>query len=1371
MLTRRVRTPGSRAVVLLFAVIAFASTLCAQTAAVVANRITQPIDETSRVTLHGNVHPLANAQNDRGAAPDSMQLSRLHLVLTRSPAQEAALRQELQSLHTPGSSSYHKWLTPAAFGAQYGPSDQDTATVEAWLSSHGFNVSKVSPGKEEIEFSGNVAQLRDAFGVQIHKYEVSGETHYANADDPQIPAALAPVVGGFVSLNNFRPQRFSRLLGQATYNPKTGQATPQWTTGSGTAASSESYVLSPADYAVQYDLTPLYSAGVNGSGQTIAIVNDSNINVATVNQFRSLFGLSANPPQVILDGNDPGVDGINNPDGPNGDSVEAYLDVEWAGAVAPNATVDLVIAADTDLELGLVLALEDAVESNLAPVLSFSFGTCEAALGASGNQFLNALWEQAAAQGITVVVATGDSGAAACDLSAEAYAVDGLGVSGYASTPWNVAVGGTDFYYTSWNQGAAAQNTQLATYWNPTPSNSAPATSILGVIPEQAWNDSQYGDDILSYFTLFGTTTIAGGGGGASSCAVYTTSGTCSGGYTKPSWQTGSGVPNDGVRDLPDVSLFAADGANLSYIPECYQDGDCQPASSGSTVQITAVGGTSAAAPAFAGVMALVNQKYGPQGQADFTLYPLATQFPSVFHDVQNGTNTEPCSYALGTLDSPNCIAVANAIAVTDPSTGIQVTEGELGSGTTADYNAAAGYDLATGWGSIDANQLVMNWGSVKFAATGVTLTPSSTSFAHGTSITISGTVTGTNPGGRVALETSSLEPFEQGQGTFAVTNGSYSGSISILPGGTYDIWGLYGGDGSNGGSTSAKTSITVTPEASTLDFNVLNAGTPYSGSAAINPGALNLPYGTQLTLSGEPFPTSYYTQCIAVALQPASCASLSFTTPTGTVSFSDNGTVVNTAVLNSEGDAEFNAPWGVGSHSVTASYSGDSSYNSSTAAAIPFTVAKDVPAIALGSAAYLGGNAFLGGQATTFNVLVGNSANFALENALASSGVLSAVPVAPPTGTITVSGFPSGVPTSGTLAAAVDPGSAAAEGVATITAPANTPTGSYNLSISYSGDANYAATTQVGTIAIENSSQAGLAVGTLGSTTSASSTASATSPTASLFVNVTVTGQSGQAAPTGSVLLTSQGTTLGTAMLTPGTGDSSTISNIELNSQTLFQGSNQITVQYLGDKNYGPSSTTLTISNALSDFSMVPVSSLVSVPASGNSTDTINLTSVNGFAGTVNLSCAVSGGPSGATAPSCMVTSSVALTASTGSIAARQRWTFFGGGVALACILLWTVPARRRNWRAMLGMLLLAGVLGFGLGCGSSNSSSSSSGSSGSGSSGGSSGGSSAAASLPTATLTIISSSSTTAGSYSVLVSGVSGSQTHTLGITAIVQ
>ncbi|MFZ0662797.1 MAG: protease pro-enzyme activation domain-containing protein [Acidobacteriaceae bacterium] len=1425
----------------------------------VVNRLTQPIDNNVSVTLKGTVHPLANAMNDRGAVPASMPLNRIQIVLKRSAAQEAALQQLIHDQNTPGSASYHKWLTPAEFGQQFGPSDQDVATLEAWLQSQGFNIEGLKPGRQTLEVSGSASQFQNAFHAQIHKYMVNGETHFANATNPQIPAALAPVFGGFASLNDFRPKRMSHVLGQATYNPKTGTAVPQWTMGS---AGNLSFVVSPADFAKEYDLP----SSLNGAGQTIAIINDANINIGFVNQFRTTFNLPANPPQVIIDGNDPGVDGINNPDGPNYDSIEAYVDVEWAGAVAPAATVDLVIGADTALESGLVLAAEHAVYGNIAPVMSLSFGYCEEGLG-SENAFINSLWEQAAAQGITVMVSTGDSGSAGCDDSSQPYAVGGAAVSGFASTPYNVAVGGTDFYYSSWNQGASAINSQLATYWDTTPSNGSATASIKGYIPEQPWNDSQYGLNLLSYYNSLGITTIGGGGGGPSTCATGTADpntgefSACSAGYAKPPWQTGVGVPSDKVRDLPDVSLFAADGVNQSFYPLCGEDGDCQPAGSGGVIQITGAGGTSFASPAFAGIMALVNQKYGRQGQADTVLYPLATQFPAAFHDATNGSNSVPCEYL------PT--AALNCIKATNPITLSGVTEGQIGSGTTPWYSATTGYDLASGLGSVDANVLINDWGSVTFAGTTVSLTSPTTgaSITHGTSVSFKGTVSETSgsatPTGNVAIETDSTEPVNQGEATFALnSSGAFSGAFSYLPGGTYNVWANYGGDSANAGAASQKVQLTISPEASTTYFNILDVATPYSGSVAITPGTTGIPYGTQLILDAEPVPTTYYNQCITPSNPPASCSTPTYTAPTGTVVFADNGGPVNTAGVNAEGDAEYNAPWPVGSHSVTAAYSGDNSYNKSTGSAITFSVAQDTPDIEVLSAAQNSAGSFIGSQSTVVTVLIENSAN--LENE-STYEIGYSVPVASPTGTVTVTGLPGG-PKTVSLAPAVDPTTYSPNGVATIILPPTSATGTFAVTISYTGDGNYTATSGSGTVTIVASSG-------LPSTTTATVTGSI-SPTTSITVTGSVTGQSGHAAPTGAVVVYSSGYNATEFPLVPGAGDVSTFSGM-LNSQTLWQGTNVVTLQYTGDATYGPSSFPLAspIASPLSDFSMVPNTTIVPVAAGSSATDAIQLASINGFAGTVNYTCSAASGitcslspnsttftsganstttlnvtaaagtangnynvlltgadstgkyvhtlgieivvratsgvtgsftltpsptsltlaagattgntstisvtptggftgtvsftcavttaPSGATdsptcsAPSASVTGTtaatstltVATTAATSSASHNPLNKFFaaGGGVVIAGLLFFGIPARRRKWRSILVILVFAGIAGLGIGCGS-----------GGGSSGGGGGGGGT--------------TGTTAGAYVLTVTGTSGTLTQTTTVNLTV-
>ena len=1191
-----------------------AQSLTQTTTKPVPDRLVNPINENARLTLPNTVHPLANRANDRGAVGDGLKLDRMQIVLKRSDAQEADLKQTISDMHTPGSASYHKWLTPDEFGKRFGPSDADVAKLTSWLQSHGFNVTKLNPGRGTLEFAGSAGQFRDTFKSQIHTYQVKSfggvdgktpqvEMHYGNAADPQIPAALAPIFGGFTSLNNFRVKNFSKKLGTASFNPVTHESKPNWTVGT---ASSYNLLLAPGDFDVQYSLPSHATAGTNdGTGQSIAIINDSNINISLVNRFRTLFSLPTNnPPQVIIDGNDPGVDGINNPDGPNYDSIESYLDVEWAGAVAPAATVNLVVAADTALGYGLIFAAERAVYSNVSPVISLSFGNCEAALG-STNLFWNGLWEEAAAQGITAMVSSGDSGSAGCDGSGQAFAVYGQAVNGLGSTPYNVSVGGTDFYY-------SGGSTEFSTYWNTTPSDAAPTVSLLKPVPEQPWNSSQFGLNIYDYFSEYGNTTIAGGSGGASTAGYPTTVGstTTYGPYPKPSWQKGTGVPADSARDLPDVSLFAAFLGNGSSYSLCASDGDCEPAANG-VVQISEVGGTSASSPSFAGVMALVNQQYGRQGQANFVLYPLATQYPAAFNDVTVGTNTVPCNLdevTDGTYDyfPVNCQTVANELTGDDSTYGSSL-EGEIGlAAGVAAYSAGTGYDLASGLGSVNVSTLLADWNKVTFAATTTTLTPSVTSFAHGTPITVSGTVTGTAPTGDVALVTDSTEQSQQGKTYFTLgSDGTYTGIVNYLPGGTYNIWGNYGGDNANATSSSLanKVQITVTPEASTTALSVYTVNQS-TGSYQSAPASLS--YGQQVILSAQTAPTA---------------ATSVYGIPTGSVVFSNGSATLNTAVVNTSGEASYFGTYPVSAtaYSIKAAYSGDGSYSASASSTASFTVAKNTPTFNLNISNSDSQNNTYGPQQTFLTISFENSNGFS-QNAL------------PPTGTVTVTGGPSGTLT-GTLSGGVDPFTGGALGVVTLALPAGITSGTLGLTFAYAGDANYNAVTT------PKYGFPFLSAGTgLTSTTTVAATPTTAGPASQVQLTTTVTGQAGKAAPTGTITVFGPGVEFGQFTLPVGTSDSTT-ETLTFTSEGLLQGSNQFTVQYSGDTNYLPSSGIVTVSNPLSDFQLVPLTTILSVATSGTAigtaTDTINLVSTTTFAGTVGFTCSGAGGVTCSVTPS----------------------------------------------------------------------------------------------------------------------------------------
>ena len=567
------------------------------------DRITSFIDDDQRITLRGNLHPLALAQYDAGAVAPDYRMDRMVLTLLPDTSQQEELNQFVDAQYNPESPYYHQWLTPEQFAERFGVSESDTSQIVAWLQGHGMEVEELTAGRRSIIFSGTAAQVQEAFHTQIHTYQIGEELHHANATDPEIPAALVQVVAGVVSLHDFRSTSLHAFVRKPA---------PEFTSGG-------SHYIAPADFATIYDLGPLYQSSINGNGQSIAIVARSNINIADVRQFRTTFGLPANDPQIIVNGTDPGIFS-------SGEETEADLDVEWSGAVAKNATVKFVVSKSTNSSDGVDLSAQYIVNHNLAPVMSTSFGLCEAWLGSSGNSFLNSLWQQAAAQGITVFVSSGDNGAAGCDSASASRATHGRAVNGLCSTPYSVCVGGTEFN--------AASNASL--YWSSSNASGTQASAI-GYIPEVVWNESGPGAGLWA------------SGGGASAI------------YGKPSWQTGTGVSADGKRDVPDVSLTAAGHDGYLIV----QNGG-----------LYVVGGTSAASPSFAGVMALVVQNTAArQGNANTAFYPLANRQraggASVFHDITSGSNSVP---------------------------------GQTG------FNATPGYDQASGLGSIDAAVLVNHW-------------------------------------------------------------------------------------------------------------------------------------------------------------------------------------------------------------------------------------------------------------------------------------------------------------------------------------------------------------------------------------------------------------------------------------------------------------------------------------------------------------------------------------------------------------------------------------------------------------------------------------------------------------------------------------
>src|SRR6266496_4794411 len=481
-------------------------------------RITQKIDEGNRVRLAGNPRREAIAENDRGAVADDFRVEHMLLQLHRSPEQEQALQQLIEELHNPNSPNFHKWLTAQEFGDRFGAAQQDLDTLTRWLESHGFQVDVVYPSGMVIDFSGNAGQVREAFRTEIHHLDVKGEKHTANMSDPRIPVALASVVTGIVSLHDFRPQTKHKMR----------KPPPNFTISS---LFGDSFAMAPADLATIYNLNPLLSAGYSGQGQTIVVIENSDVfSTADWSAFRSKFGLSGYTSGSFTQVHPRPPSGRNNCASPGAfapNSAEAILDAEWASAAAPSAAIQLAACADTSTTFGGLIAMQNLINASSQPpaIMSISYGQCETVNGAAANAAYNAAYQQAVAEGVSIFVASGDSGGAGCDTGAT-EATHGIGANALASTPYNVAVGGTDFSdtYTGTND----------IYWNST--NTATFGSAKSYIPEIPWNDSCAGELLsryLGYSTTYGSDSLcndpifgeflqntAAGGGSPSGCAT-----------------------------------------------------------------------------------------------------------------------------------------------------------------------------------------------------------------------------------------------------------------------------------------------------------------------------------------------------------------------------------------------------------------------------------------------------------------------------------------------------------------------------------------------------------------------------------------------------------------------------------------------------------------------------------------------------------------------------------------------------------------------------------------------------------------------------------------------------------------------------------
>ena len=1046
-------------------------------------RVSSTVDNKVRTQLVGGVPAVLSKATETGRLNGSIRMNHMLMVLQPSSDQDQALRTLTDQQNEKGSANYQKWITPAQFGQSFGISDSDIAAVTGWLQSQGMTIDQVTAGKRLIEFSGSVAQVESAFGTEMHSYSVRGEKHVSANSSITVPSALASVIASVPTLHDFFKKSYmtkpttavapvTRFPAMAAKFPGSVAANthPDLSVGS-------THYFGALDFQTVYNTAPLINAGNNGAGTTIGVIGRTDINLNDVQIYRTIFGLPNNDPMFTVVGEDPGVVA--------GDDGESYLDVEVSGGVAPGAKINFITSKATLTTDGVDLSAIYAVQNNAVDIITESYGQCEADFaGTSEFQFYQDLWGQAAAQGISVFVSSGDNGPASCDDENNSYETAGYAVSLLASSPFNVAVGGSDFF-----EGTG-------TYWST--SNGAGYESALSYIPEQPWNESYKNSQ--GYAELCG---LCSGSGGVS---AY---------FQTPSWQRGPGVPTSDPaypnvatadpstpfttgphRYLPDVALNAAAGHDGTiYCAE----GVCQIQPTG--IGFGVVGGTSVAAPSMAGVQALVDAANGGrQGNPNFHYYALA---------IANNTAGLNCT-ATG---PPAAGCVFNDIAA-----GNNIVCG--GSSTCAAANkigwtAGSGYDLASGLGSVNVANLATEWSTVSFTSsvTSLNLTPSA-GLIHGQTATVTLTVapgvggTGTPTGqvGVFASQGALTNPTNPNTSGFlnqpaycTLSGGTCTISLGSLPAGSYNLFARYSGDATYGSSTSTSIPMSVAKESSTTTF-VANTFSCTTGALT---GTNAITYGSAVYLD---------TTVAGVSGQGV---------PTGKISLLDNNAALASVALNATGNSEIIAGvfTGTGSqgcvygyanpnlasltggvHSITVTYPGDSNFGASSTAN-PYNITVSPAAL----------TASLKTTAAGINAGGSTTLTFLLTPLDASAQAVNA------TGTVTFTDTTTGtVLGTGTIARGLY--SNATYFLATLTTPNISVAGANTISATYSGDTNYASTTATTTVT----------VGALAAITTGAVTSTSVTPTVAATNTLTFTASAyNGAAPTGTVSFYDNGTTL----------------------------------------------------------------------------------------------------------------------------------------------------------------------------------------------------------------------------------------------------
>jgi hypothetical protein len=810
------------------------------------SRLVSLIDEHALVTLKGNVRRDLAAAPDLGPVEDGMQLH-LYLLLERSTAQQADLDNLLARQQQPTAPEYHKWLTPKQFGARFGASPEDIAKLSTWLESHGFQVRSVLNNASMIDFAATAGQVREAFHTEMHYFNIRGGKHFANMRDPQIPAALAPVVAGIKGLSKIPAHTNHTKVRQSSYDADTHRWQPVDRTAADLASPAYSagngyYLVTPQDFYTIYNVNPAFSGGELATKSTVAVIEESDIEYGTVNgttasasggdvaTFRSLFGVPGTLNMHVYHGygtvtcNDPGID----PNG-NGEDEEASLDAEWINATAPSANL-IFMSCDQKPDNGIFSSMAALIDNSLSDAMSLSYGETELAYNSSDYSAQDTLYAQAASQGQSIFISSGDSGSDTADQNTNGTATSGINVSAFGA-PTVTVTGGTDFsdYYDALMGGAAQ-----GTYWSAT--NSALYGDARSYIPETAWSDSCASSILATYYGFTGaglcgsSTALADGYVDA---AVVGGSGGISTHYTVPAWQTGISGYSGSFHSQPDIAGFAASGFWGHYLIFC----DSNPADGAaidcsSTSTFGGAGGTSFVAPYMAGVAGLLVDYTGSrQGLLNPALYALAkAQFtaPATATACYSNGQTSNTGVTTG-LPAAGCIfndvtTSNNDVPCRSGSTKCFVNSGDRygmlsltgSSSLSVAYPSTPGFDEVTGIGTVNVQNLLMNWNTAFTSTTGLTASPTSITPSQSTELTA--TVAGGTPTGYVDTPPALTGTASFKAGTTSLGNCTLSAGTCMLfvPGsalqsGANSVTATFTGSGTYPASTSSIVTVTVT--------------------------------------------------------------------------------------------------------------------------------------------------------------------------------------------------------------------------------------------------------------------------------------------------------------------------------------------------------------------------------------------------------------------------------------------------------------------------------------------------------------------------------------------------------------------------------